>query len=126
MRRAARPWPNVSLQSSGERSRLASPALVSFSRSRRPIADQVLQDCQVDRPAKLRGSLPRANWTPNPSEISTGRCFQAEFQFVVDQSGLPEVATIQTLVVYKQSAAVRSVVTSSPARGGATRPPAGC
>lgn len=50
--------------------------------------------CQVDREAKPRGMAPRLEWTPARSEVRDGACFRAEFQFVVDTLGIPEVATI--------------------------------
>lgn len=51
------------------------------------VAGPVYQDCQVDKPAKLRGPPPKPNWSPGTSEISNGRCFRAEFQFIVDEMG---------------------------------------
>lgn len=50
--------------------------------------------CQVDREAKPRGIAPRPDWTPSQGEVRDGACFRAEFQFVVDTVGMPEVATI--------------------------------
>ena len=51
--------------------------------------------CQVDREAKPRGMAPRLEWTPSTSEVRDGACFRAEYQFVVDTLGIPEVATIR-------------------------------
>ena len=113
--------------------------------------------CQVDREAKPRGIAPRFDWTPSTSELRDGACFRAEFQFVVDTLGIPEVATVRDagatnanyqqavrdviprlryspamlkgspvpqLVTYKQSAAIRTSVSSSPSsRPTPSRPP---
>jgi hypothetical protein len=51
--------------------------------------------CQVDREAKPRGIAPRVEWTPPQSELRDGACFRADFEFVVDTLGIPEVATIR-------------------------------
>jgi hypothetical protein len=111
----------------------------------------------VDREAKPRGIAPRFDWTPSSSELRDGACFRAEFQFVVDTLGIPEVATVRDagatnanyqqavrdviprlryspamlkgspvpqLVTYKQSAAIRTSVSSSPSsRPTPSRPP---
>lgn len=51
--------------------------------------------CQVDREAKPRGIAPRIDWTPPVGDLRDGRCFRAEYQFVVDTLGIPDVATIR-------------------------------
>ncbi|MHB1097696.1 MAG: hypothetical protein ACYC3F_16175 [Gemmatimonadaceae bacterium] len=113
--------------------------------------------CQVDREAKPRGIAPRFDWTPSSSELRDGACFRAEFQFVVDTLGIPDIATVRDagatnanfqqamrdaiprlryspamlkgspvpqLVTYKQSVAIRTMVSSSPSsRPTPSRPP---
>ncbi|MDP1858904.1 MAG: hypothetical protein Q8K82_09545 [Gemmatimonadaceae bacterium] len=113
--------------------------------------------CQVDREAKPRGIAPRIDWSPSPSELRDGSCFRAEYQFVVDTLGIPDVRTVRDvgsttssfqqaardaiprlryspalrngtpvrqLVSHTQSAAIRRVITSSPAGSPpSTRPP---
>ena len=53
------------------------------------------QACQVDREARQRGSAPRVEWSPPPSELRDGSCLRADFRFIVDTLGVPEVATIR-------------------------------
>lgn len=113
--------------------------------------------CQVDREAKPRGIAPRIDWTPPASELRDGSCFRADYQFVVDTLGIPDLRTIRDvgatnsgfqqaardaiprlryspalrngapvrqLVSYTQSAAIRRIITSSPAGSPpSTRPP---
>lgn len=59
------------------------------------IAGPVYRDCQVDKPAKLRGTPPRPKWSPSTSEVSDGRCFRAAFRFIVDESGAILPGTIE-------------------------------
>jgi len=51
--------------------------------------------CQVDREAKTRGIAPRLEWTPPRIEVRDGACFRAQYEFVVDTLGIPEVATVR-------------------------------
>ncbi|MHB1312374.1 MAG: hypothetical protein ACYC3L_10175 [Gemmatimonadaceae bacterium] len=55
----------------------------------------VYQACQVEREAKPSGMAPRLDWNPPLSDLRDGGCFRAEFQFVVDTLGVPEVGTIR-------------------------------
>lgn len=146
---------------------MLTPSSLPAQRSRRgcpdvppdsiPAGVRVYQPCQVDREAKQRGNPPRLDWAPASSELRDGSCFRAEFEFVVDTAGFPELATIhetssnnagfsqavrdaifrlryeparregapvRQLVAYRQSAAVRRVLTSSPyVTPPASRPP---
>jgi hypothetical protein len=61
------------------------------------VAGPVYRDCDVDRPANLRGTAPQPAWTPGTAEAREGRCFRAEFQFVVDTLGVPDLATLQAV-----------------------------
>jgi hypothetical protein len=61
------------------------------------VAGPVYRDCDVDRPAHLRGTAPQPAWTPATAEARDGRCFRAEFQFVVDTLGVPNLATLQAV-----------------------------
>jgi hypothetical protein len=55
----------------------------------------VYRDCEVDRPARLRtGDLP-VDFTPPAGNPGSGRCYRAEFQFVVDTTGRPEPLTVR-------------------------------
>lgn len=58
------------------------------------VVGPVYRDCDVDRPARLRGSPPQPAWTPRGSDLVDGRCFRAEFQFVVDTLGAPDLSTL--------------------------------
>lgn len=62
-----------------------------------PSGMRVYQACQVDRAARLRWTAPHPNWTPSVSSIRDGSCYHADFQFVVDTVGVPEVETIREL-----------------------------
>lgn len=60
------------------------------------ISGVVYRDCDVDRPARRRGTAAsRINWNPSPSEVAGGRCFRADFQFVVDSLGAIEPLTVR-------------------------------
>lgn len=61
------------------------------------VVGPVYRDCDVDRPARLRGNPPRLNWTPSGSDLVDGRCFRAEFQFIVDTLGVPDLSTLQAV-----------------------------
>lgn len=58
-------------------------------------AGPVYRDCEVDRKAELRGSEPRLPYTPPVSGTSSGRCYSAELEFVVDTAGVPELSTVR-------------------------------
>lgn len=60
-------------------------------------AAPIHQACHVDREARARQPMPRIDWTPAASDVRHGACFRAEFRFVVDTLGRPELGTI-TLV----------------------------
>ena len=95
---------------------------VAAQRSRRNCPDTSLdsvpggmpayQACQVDREARLRGTAPRVQWTPRTSELHDGSCMRADFTFIVDTLGIPDVETIRdvtaTNVDFQQ--AVRDVI----------------
>lgn len=57
-------------------------------------ASPVYRDCHVQRKVKYRRSTLRPEFTPSPSGPS---CYRATFEFVVDTSGRPEVATIRRI-----------------------------
>jgi len=113
----------------------------------------VYEACQVDQEARQRGSSPRVEWQPPSADLRNGACYSADFRFVVDTLGAPELesivevggfdesfrqavkdviprlryepaklkgAPVRQIVAYKQSAAMRVVVSSSPIGG---RPP---
>jgi hypothetical protein len=58
-------------------------------------AGPVYRDCEVDRKAELRGSEPRLPYTPPVTGSSSGRCYSAELEFVVDTAGVPELSTVR-------------------------------
>ena len=72
----------------------------------------VYQACQVDREARQRGSGPRPEWTPSTSELRDGGCMRADFKFVVDTLGVPEVETIRDVTATNMGfqQAVRDVI----------------
>jgi hypothetical protein len=55
----------------------------------------VYRDCEVDRPAKVRGGQPRIAFSPRTSGIPRSRCYVAEFQLVVDTLGNVELPTVR-------------------------------
>lgn len=57
----------------------------------------VYRDCEVDKPAKLRGSPPRLNFQPNFTGIPRDQCWVAAFEFVVDTNGVIEPGTVQAM-----------------------------
>jgi hypothetical protein len=57
----------------------------------------VYHACHTDRAARERGVRPRMEWQPTPSEVTDGACFRADFEFVVDTLGVPEVATVRVV-----------------------------
>ncbi len=61
------------------------------------VAGPVYRDCDVDQPARLRGTPPQAAWTPRGADLVDGRCLKAEFQFVVDTLGVPDLSTLQAI-----------------------------
>ncbi len=63
----------------------------------------VYKACQVDHEAKPRGIEPRLDWQPPLSEIRDGGCYRAEYEFVVDTLGLPEIGTIRDVSVNNSS-----------------------
>ena len=77
------------------------------------VAGPVYRDCDVDRPANLRGTAPQPAFTPATAEARDGRCFRAEFQFVVDTLGVPDLATLQAVSANHTgyAEAVRSTLT---------------
>jgi hypothetical protein len=58
-------------------------------------AGPVYRDCEVDRKAELRGSEPRLPYTPPATGSSSGRCYSAELEFVVDTAGVPVLSTVR-------------------------------
>ncbi len=123
------------------------------------MAGPIYQDCQVDKPAKRKGASPRLNWESSAGASPNGRCYRAEFQFVVNEFGGVVPGSIQAtssndatfeqavqgslvrlryepakldgravaqVVVYKQTASVVVVVSSSPLRGAPPQAPLGC
>jgi hypothetical protein len=60
-----------------------------------PGGNTVYLACQVDREAKPRGFAPRVDWSPPTSDIRDGSCFRADYEFVVDTLGIPELGTIR-------------------------------
>jgi hypothetical protein len=55
----------------------------------------VYRNCEVDKQAEMRGTPPRANFEAPPGGMS-GKCYKAEFQFVVDSVGAVEQNTVRT------------------------------
>lgn len=66
----------------------------------------------MDREAKTRGFEPRLDWQPPLSELRDGGCYRANYEFVVDTLGFPEIATIRDVSVNNSSfgQAVRDVI----------------
>ncbi len=54
----------------------------------------VYRDCEVDRPARMRGADLPLDFVPDQRPGASG-CYRAEFQFVVDTTGRPETATMR-------------------------------
>jgi hypothetical protein len=90
------------------------------------LANHAYAACQVDREARRRGGEPRLDWRPAAGEIDVGTCFEAEFEFVVDTLGAPEVETV-TVVASTNGGfedAAREVIPRlryEPARKGGTK-----
>ncbi|MBL8998788.1 MAG: hypothetical protein JNL44_15855 [Gemmatimonadetes bacterium] len=57
----------------------------------------IYQACHVDRAARETGVRPEINWSPGGGEARNGACFRAEFRFVVDTLGVPELGTVQVV-----------------------------
>ena len=57
------------------------------------IRGPIYLDCEVDRKVELRGSEPRLDFAP--SGMPRSGCLKAEFEFVVDTLGIPEVLTMR-------------------------------
>lgn len=72
----------------------------------------VYQACQVDREARPRGIQPRLDWTPPVSDLRDGSCYRADYQFVVDTLGVPEIETIRDVAANNASfeQAVKDVI----------------
>lgn len=60
--------------------------------STNPVAP-VYQECHVKRKASLRGTPPRPDFSPNPGGSTA--CYRADFEFVVDTTGVPELSTVR-------------------------------
>jgi len=73
-----------------------------------PAGQRVYLPCHVDREAKPRGLAPRIDFTPPAGGLRDGSCYRAEFEFVVDTLGFPELATIRA--VSANNAAFRQAV----------------
>jgi hypothetical protein len=58
------------------------------------IRGPIYLDCEVDRKVELRGGEPRLDFAP--SGTPRMGCLKAEFEFVVDTLGIPEVMTLRT------------------------------
>jgi hypothetical protein len=54
----------------------------------------VYRDCHTDHAAKVRGTPARIDWQPDRSETRDGACFVAEFEYVVDTTGVPDLSTL--------------------------------
>jgi hypothetical protein len=59
-------------------------------------AGPAFRDCEVDRPARLRTMDLPVDFSPPMAGAGGNRCFRAEFQFVVDSTGIPEMATVRS------------------------------
>ncbi len=57
----------------------------------------IYQACHVERPARETGDRPDIDWSPGGGEARNGACFRAEFKFVVDTLGVPELGTVQVV-----------------------------
>ena len=55
----------------------------------------VYRHCDVDHPAKLRGSEPRIDFRPSTFGVPRSRCYAAEFQFIVDTLGAVDMQTVR-------------------------------
>ena len=53
----------------------------------------VYQECHVKQKAKPQGNPPRPEFTPNMSGSTA--CYRANFEFVVDVTGTPEMSTVR-------------------------------
>ena len=56
---------------------------------------QIFLDCEVDKSARLKSNEPRIAFAPNVQRPTRDQGFSAEFQFVVDTLGAPELSTVQ-------------------------------
>jgi len=59
--------------------------------------EPIYHACHVDRVARERGDGPDINWSPGAGETRNGACFRAEFEFVVDTLGVPELGTVRVV-----------------------------
>lgn len=57
----------------------------------------VYQACHVERVAREMGVPPDIEWSPGAGEVRNGACFRAEYKFVVDTLGLPDLSTVQVV-----------------------------
>jgi hypothetical protein len=55
----------------------------------------VYRDCEVDRTAQLRTADLPVDFNPPAGNPGGSRCYKAEFQFVVDTVGRPELSTLR-------------------------------
>lgn len=59
-----------------------------------PTVTPIYRDCDVDKPAKLKGQ-PRISYQPSTATgMPRQNCMVAEFDFVVDTLGRPEMSTV--------------------------------
>ena len=61
----------------------------------------VYRECHVERKAKVRSVGPRPQFTPNT--VGPTSCYRATFEFVVDTTGKPELATARRVSSSDQS-----------------------
>ena len=55
---------------------------------------RVYRDCDVDEPAKIRGSVPNPDMTSlSGSDFHSG-CLRTEVEFIVDTLGVPELSSV--------------------------------
>jgi hypothetical protein len=59
------------------------------------LATHAFADCQVEKQARRRGGEPKVDWRQTPGNFDPGSCYMAEFEFVVDTSGVVEEPSIR-------------------------------
>ena len=85
---------------------LAIPAAAAAQKSKRKctgtppdttmhLALPIYRDCEVDKPAKVRGEEPRPELSALTTRAPRSGCLRAEFEFVVDSLGFVERTTVQ-------------------------------
>ncbi len=86
-----------SLQAQSTKARCADSSIDSMN-----LSSVVYDECHVEKKAKLRGNGQRPQFSPNTGGAGPS-CYRATFEFVVDTTGKPELATVRRVSSTDQS-----------------------